>query len=201
MTGGGNDERESTLNQLLVEMDGFATSQGVVVLAGTNRPDILDKALLRPGRFDRTISLDRWDCLPATDSWHSPVWLLANYFFHAVNLRSVLADGLWLAVLLTPFWGWLPVTKIAWKAHRLGLLIGVCPQNDSAVVTACLISRQAAHVERVSAPEPHSLHFPFNHASLLWDSLSPWTHVPPHVGHMVEPYVRACNHFSPFHAA
>ncbi|CAH8361306.1 unnamed protein product [Eruca vesicaria subsp. sativa] len=60
-SGGGNDERESTLNQLLVEMDGFGTTAGVVVLAGTNRPDILDKALLRPGRFDRQITIDKPD--------------------------------------------------------------------------------------------------------------------------------------------
>ena len=58
---GGNDERENTLNQLLVEMDGFGSKEGVVVLAGTNRPDILDRALLRPGRFDRQISVDRPD--------------------------------------------------------------------------------------------------------------------------------------------
>ena len=58
---GGNDERENTLNQLLVEMDGFGSSQGVVILGGTNRPDILDKALLRPGRFDRQITVDRPD--------------------------------------------------------------------------------------------------------------------------------------------
>jgi AFG3 family protein len=58
---GGNDERESTLNQLLVEMDGFNSSDHVVVLAGTNRPDVLDPALMRPGRFDRHIAIDRPD--------------------------------------------------------------------------------------------------------------------------------------------
>src|SRR5438045_8700893 len=57
--GGGKDERASTLNQILTEMDGFNTSEQVVVLAGTNRPDVLDKALMRPGRFDRHISIDR----------------------------------------------------------------------------------------------------------------------------------------------
>ena len=57
--GGGNDEREATLNQILTEMDGFNTSEQVVVLAGTNRPDVLDKALMRPGRFDRHIHIDR----------------------------------------------------------------------------------------------------------------------------------------------
>lgn len=59
--GGGNDEREQTLNQLLSEMDGFDTSKGLVVLAATNRPDVLDKALLRPGRFDRRIIVDKPD--------------------------------------------------------------------------------------------------------------------------------------------
>ena len=59
--GGGNDEREQTLNQLLAEMDGFDSSKGVVILAATNRPEVLDKALLRPGRFDRRIIVDKPD--------------------------------------------------------------------------------------------------------------------------------------------
>ena len=59
--GGGHDEREQTLNQLLVEMDGFDTTEGVILIAATNRPDVLDPALLRPGRFDRQITVDRPD--------------------------------------------------------------------------------------------------------------------------------------------
>ena len=58
---GGNDEREQTLNQLLSEMDGFDASKGVLVMAATNRPEILDKALLRPGRFDRRVIVDKPD--------------------------------------------------------------------------------------------------------------------------------------------
>src|SRR5690554_2173467 len=58
---GGNDERENTLNQLLAEMDGFGTDSGIIILAATNRPDVLDPALLRPGRFDRQISIDKPD--------------------------------------------------------------------------------------------------------------------------------------------
>ena len=61
--GGGHDEREQTLNQMLVEMDGFGTNEGVIVLAATNRPDVLDRALLRPGRFDRLIVVSAPDVL------------------------------------------------------------------------------------------------------------------------------------------
>ena len=59
--GGGHDEREQTLNQLLVEMDGFETNDGVILIAATNRPDVLDPALLRPGRFDRRVVVSRPD--------------------------------------------------------------------------------------------------------------------------------------------
>ncbi|MGI6667715.1 MAG: ATP-dependent zinc metalloprotease FtsH [Bacillota bacterium] len=65
--GGGHDEREQTLNQLLVEMDGFSTNQGIIVMAATNRPDILDSALLRPGRFDRQVILDKPDLKARTE--------------------------------------------------------------------------------------------------------------------------------------
>ena len=61
--GGGNDEREQTLNQILVEMDGFETNDGVIILASTNRPDVLDPALLRPGRFDRQVVVPLPDIL------------------------------------------------------------------------------------------------------------------------------------------
>ena len=66
--GGGNDEREQTLNQLLAEMDGFDSSKGVLILAATNRPEVLDKALLRPGRFDRRIIADRPDLKGRTET-------------------------------------------------------------------------------------------------------------------------------------
>jgi len=67
---GGNDERENTLNQLLVEMDGFTTTSGIVVLAGTNRADILDDALTRPGRFDRQIQVDKPDLVGRKEIFH-----------------------------------------------------------------------------------------------------------------------------------
>jgi AFG3 family protein len=77
---GGNDERESTLNQLLVEMDGFDTNASIVVLAGTNRVDILDSALTRPGRFDRQIQVDKPD-------------IKGRKAIFEVHLRGITLDG------------------------------------------------------------------------------------------------------------
>ncbi len=86
--GGGHDEREQTLNALLVEMDGFDTNEGVILVAATNRPDVLDPALLRPGRFDRRVVVDRPDLRgrqPRQDPWRrrdpSP------HRFHQLRLR------------------------------------------------------------------------------------------------------------------
>jgi cell division protease FtsH len=77
---GGNDERENTLNQLLVEMDGFSTDNGVILMAATNRPDVLDSALLRPGRFDRQIGIDRPD-------------LKGREAIFKVHLKTIKTDG------------------------------------------------------------------------------------------------------------
>ena len=77
---GGNDERENTLNQLLVEMDGFSTDKGVILMAATNRPDVLDNALLRPGRFDRQIGIDRPD-------------LKGREAIFKVHLKTIKTDG------------------------------------------------------------------------------------------------------------
>jgi len=77
---GGNDERENTLNQLLVEMDGFSTDKGVILMAATNRPDVLDSALLRPGRFDRQIGIDRPDLNGREDIFK-------------VHLKTIKTDG------------------------------------------------------------------------------------------------------------
>jgi cell division protease FtsH len=66
--GGGNDEREQTLNQLLVEMDGFEANEGIILIAATNRPDVLDPALLRPGRFDRQVVVPNPDVKAARRS-------------------------------------------------------------------------------------------------------------------------------------
>ena len=97
--GGGHDEREQTLNQLLVEMDGFETNEGVILIAATNRPDVLDPALLRPGRFDRRVVVPRPDvkgakeffrCIPRKCRW---VWTSMSAFWP--GLRQVSPVPIW----------------------------------------------------------------------------------------------------------
>ena len=108
--GGSHDEREQTLNQMLVEMDGFDTDTNVIVVAATNRPDILDPALLRPGRFDRRVTLDRPDMrgreailkVHARASPSNPVWTSARIArgtpgFVGADLENLINEGAILA--------------------------------------------------------------------------------------------------------
>lgn len=111
---GSNDEREQTLNQLLAEMDGFETNGGIIVLAATNRPEILDHALLRPGRFDRRIIVEKPD-LPGRESilrvHGKKVALSSDVDFHAIALTTSGASGADLANI---------VNEAALRAVRMG---------------------------------------------------------------------------------
>jgi AFG3 family protein len=126
--GGGNDEREATLNQILTEMDGFNTSEQVVVLAGTNRPDVLDSALMRPGRFDRHISIDR----PTMDGRKQ---------IFAVHLRKILTDldmdhltGRLAA--LTPGFSGADIANAANEAALIGKFVSYLPSTNTNVSSA-----------------------------------------------------------------
>ncbi len=108
--GGGHDEREQTLNQLLVEMDGFETNKGVIIIAATNRPDVLDPALLRPGRFDRRVVVDRPDVngrfqillvhtknIPTEDSVDLKILARGTSGFSGADLANVVNEAALLA--------------------------------------------------------------------------------------------------------
>jgi cell division protease FtsH len=109
--GGGNDEREQTLNSLLVEMDGFDGHEGVIIIAATNRPDVLDSALLRPGRFDRQVTIDVPDMMGReailkvharkikiwARRWISPSIARATVGFSGADLANLLNEGALLA--------------------------------------------------------------------------------------------------------
>jgi cell division protease FtsH len=112
--GGGHDEREQTLNQLLVEMDGFGMNEGIIVVAATNRPDVLDPALLRPGRFDRQIILDRPDVVgrleilkvhikgkPLNDKVNLEVLARRTPGFTGADLANLVNEGALLAARLS----------------------------------------------------------------------------------------------------
>ena len=121
--GGGHDEREQTLNQLLVEMDGFSANEGVIVLAATNRPDILDKALLRPGRFDRQIVVSNPDVKAREQilEVHSRKKKLAD----DVDLKTIAKNTSGFSGALEVF-----TTPVSMKKNRPGILLTCICSED-----------------------------------------------------------------------
>ncbi len=149
---GGSDEREATLNQLLVEMDGFAADSGVVVMAATNRPDILDSALLRPGRFDRRITIDTPDlagrgailaihaaCKPLGDDVDLPAIARQTAGFSGADLASVVNEAALLATRRRS------ATIGAWDLSEAVERVVAGPSRRSRVLTAADKARIACH--------------------------------------------------------
>ncbi len=138
--GGGHDEREQTLNQLLVEMDGFADNAGVIVMAATNRPDILDRALLRPGRFDRQITVNYPDAKGREDILK--VHARGKPLAPDVNLKDIAHStsgftGADLANLLN---------EAALLAARYGLKAITQPQIEEATIKVVMGTEKKSHV-------------------------------------------------------
>ncbi len=144
--GGGNDERENTLNQLLIELDGFSPSSGIVVLAGTNRPDVLDAALLRPGRFDRQVVVDKPD-------------IRGRQEIFAVHLAALKLDGELLEyakkmAALTPGFSGAEVANVCNEAALIAARRGA-PKVDS-VCFDLAIDRVVAGLEKKDLTiDPH----------------------------------------------
>ncbi|MEN6471989.1 MAG: ATP-dependent zinc metalloprotease FtsH [Clostridiaceae bacterium] len=141
--GGGHDEREQTLNQLLVEMDGFAVNEGIIVLAATNRPDILDPALLRPGRFDRQITVNYPDVKgreailrvhakgkPFADEVELAVLAKRTAGFTGADLENVLNE----AAILTARFKKKKISMIELEEAITRVMVG--PEKKSRVITA-----------------------------------------------------------------
>ncbi|MBI2839577.1 MAG: ATP-dependent metallopeptidase FtsH/Yme1/Tma family protein [Acidobacteria bacterium] len=149
--GGGHDEREQTLNQLLVEMDGFDSSEGVILVAATNRPDVLDPALLRPGRFDRRVVVNRPDVrgregilavhtrkIPLSDDVDISVLARATPGFSGADLANLVNEAALLAarttqksVMMSDFEG--AKDKVLMGAERRSLIISEKEKRNTAV--------------------------------------------------------------------
>ena len=150
--GGGHDEREQTLNQLLVEMDGFDTNEGVIMIAATNRPDVLDPALLRPGRFDRQIVVDLPDIrgreaifrihgckVPVSDEVNMETLARATPGFSGADIANMVNE----AALLTARRNHKQVVMRDFEDARDKLLMG--PERKSRVLTEAIKQKTAWH--------------------------------------------------------